>query len=291
MSIQERQNRPEAIALLAAQRFLYRRAKLARNAGLVLVIIVGIIGLIASVSANQYSSQWIPTLVLLLWLFDQQVLRKKERASRTEAAVIQERFDCEVLDLPWPSYRGIQPPTNDRVRQLEMTARADGGQRGLRDWYPPESIPSDPNRAKIRCQRLNCWWDVNLRRKWRTCVAAILWGFGVLLLLLSVLTGMTVAKFVVVLASNIRVLAWGLGELQDQADAIQRVEGIHTFLSRFNSDQRPLPADIRNVQDAILDHRHSSRLVPDWFYARHRDNQEREARGDPDEDTVSRDLS
>ena len=278
MSIQERQNRPNSIALLLAGGFLYRRAKRARNLRLSIVIVVGIVGIIASVTVYPFLSQWFSIFILTTWLLDQHFVRVLEEKNRTEAAQIQERFDCEVLGIPWPYHKGIQPPTSDRVRQLSVVERANVDQRDLHDWYSPESIPSDPILAQIFCQRMNCWWDVNLRRKWRACVTVILLLFGGLLVLLAVATNMTVAKLVAIIAAVIRVLAWGLGELQDQADAIRRVEGIHTFLSQFSLNNRPVSAEVRNVQDAILDHRCSNRPVPDWFYRWHRRNQQREAR-------------
>ena len=48
MSIQERQNRPESLALLAAQRLLYRRAKKMRAIGVVLVALIAVLGLSAA---------------------------------------------------------------------------------------------------------------------------------------------------------------------------------------------------------------------------------------------------
>ena len=182
-----------------------------------------------------------------------------------------------MLDLSWPSYKGIDRPTCDRVKRLYIAARAKGALQALEDWYPPDNIPTDPMLAKVHCQRRNCWWDVTLRRKWSTLVAVLFWGFLILLLLLSVMTGITVAKLVAILASNVRILAWGLGEQQNQAEAIVRVEGIHSFLSSFTAKKTPLPADVRSVQDAIFDHRRASSPVPNWLYWWNREEQEREA--------------
>ncbi|MCY3790689.1 MAG: S-4TM family putative pore-forming effector [Gemmatimonadetes bacterium] len=278
MSIQERQNQPKSLAKLAAQRLLYQRAKWMRNIDIVLILIVVILGLSASVVENQGFSYFVLLVSLITWFLDQQVLKRKESASKKEAATIQEDFDCFVLNLPWPAQKGIQYPTPDRVRQLTIEAKSKPKvSEGLRDWYPPDSIPNDPILSKIHCQRMNSWWDVNLRRSWSKVLKVSFWIFAVSVLCLSVLTGITVAKLIAIIASNIRVLAWGLGEIKNQDEAIERVDRIHRYLSRFSDENSPSPSDIRSIQDEIFEHRRSNPPVPDWFYWRKRDSQEQEA--------------
>ena len=278
MSIQERQNSRRSLALLAAQRCLYARAKRMRSAAVIIVIAVAVLGLVASVVNNHQFAQLLPAIVLLSWLFDQRVLTTRERAARTEAATIQEAFDCFVLDLPWPAYKGIQLPTEDRVRQVAMAATAKH-KTLLENWYPPDAIPADPILARLHCQRTNLWWDVDLRRKWIAFVQTVFWGLLVLLVLLSASTGLTVAKFVAILASNIRVIAWGLNERDSQASAIERLVGIHSFVSSFRPERPPSTADIRGIQDSVFDHRCSTPPIPDSLYWWYRRRQEKEAGG------------
>ena len=96
-------------------------------------------------------------------------------------------------------------------------------------------------------------------------------------LFLAVVTGITVAKLVAIVASNIRVLAWGLDEINNQAEASRRIGGIHRHLSNLFGQNHILPFDIRIVQDEIFEHRRSNPPVPDWFYWWKRDSQELEA--------------
>lgn len=278
MSIHERQNRPQSLALLAAQQHLYSRAKGIRNVAIAVVLGVAILGLVASAVDNRHFTHVLPSLVLLSWFFDQRVLTTRERAALAEAAQMQEAFDCFVLDLPWPSCKGIERPTDDRVKQLAV-ARAKRNVRPLENWYPPSAIPTDPILAKVHCQRTNCWWEINLRRKWVGLGRMVFWGLLAVLLLLSASTGLTVAKLVGILASNIRVVAWGLNERDDQAAAIERLVGIHSLVSGFRADRLPSAAEIRGIQDAVFDHRRVAPPIPDWFYGWHRYAQEVEASG------------
>ena len=278
MSIQKRQNQPESLAKLAAQRLLYRRAKWTRIIGMVLILLVVILGLAASVVEDQGFSYIVSLIALATWFLDQQGLKRRESAFKTEAATIQEAIDCFVLNLPWPSQKGIQYPTSDRVKQLaSKAANKRKISEGLDSWYIPSSIPEDPILSKIHCQRMSCWWDVNLRRRWINVLKVSFWAFAALVICLSVLTEITVAKFIAIIASNIRVLAWGLGEIKDQAEAIERIDRIHHYLSIFSDERSPSQYDIQSIQNEIFEHRRSNPPVPDWFYWQKRDSQELEA--------------
>lgn len=276
MSIQERQNSYRSLTLLAAQRVLYSRSKKIRNIATAIVVTVAGLGVVASFVSSQCFERFLPLFVILSWLFDQQFLKKREQTLRTEAATLQEAFDCSVLDLPWPRYKGIQPPTEDRVKQLAAVAQPQN-REFLRDWYPPDEIPANPALAKLHCQRTNCWWDVNLRRRYIGFVRTLFWGFAIVLILLSVSTGLTVSKLVAMLASNVRLIAWGLSESDTHAAAAERIAGIHYLLSRFPDDQPPSSDDSRRIQNAIFEHRSSTPPIPDWFYWWHRESQEQEA--------------
>ena len=275
MSIPFKQNSPESLTRLAAQRFLYRRAKVVRIVGLGLIIVIAILGLVASVVDYKSFGQFIPCIVLITWFVDQCVLKRMESAFKTEAATIQECFDCNVFELPWPQHKGILRPTEDRVNQLSRLAERNPKLTNeLSDWYPPTEIPDDPILAVIHCQRMNCWYDVTLRQKWIRVVKVLFWVLVVLVLSLSIITGITVAKLAAITASNIRFLAWGLGEIDDQSAAMSRIKGIHRALSDL-VDNRPIsPTDLRYLQDEIFEFRRSNPPVPDWFYWLKRNRQE-----------------
>ena len=226
MSIHERQNHPESLAKLAAQRFLYSRAKRIRSFAAVSILVVALLGILASVINSQWFNQIVPLVSLLLWFLDQEVLRRKEQALKAEAATIQEDFDCFVLDFPWPANKGIVRPTSDRIQQLEGRASKCGGLlEGLKNWYGTDLIRDDSVNSKIRCQQASCWWDVNLRRRWSLILKVTSWVFFMLIISLAMITGITVTKLVAIAASNIRVLAWVLAETREQAKATNHIEG------------------------------------------------------------------
>ena len=275
MSIQERQNLPESLEKLAAQRLLYGCAKRTRNIGILLIFLVAGLGFLASVTENQDFIHSVPIFTLLIWFFDQQFLKRRESGYKTEAATIQEDFDCFVLDLPWPSHKGLQRPTPDRVRQLaDKAATKPEAFEKLKNWYVSRQILEDSTLSIVRCQQMSCWWDVDLRRRWSAVLKCSFWTFAVLVLFLSIITGITVFKLVAVIASNIRILAWGLGEINDQSEAVARVDRIHRHISNLCGRKDVSLNDVRRIQDEIFEHRRLNPPVPEWFYWFNRDGQE-----------------
>ena len=278
MSIQEKQNTPESLTKLVAKGVLYRRAKWVRNLSFLLVALVGILVISVLAVENATFSHVVTLFALATWFLDQIVLKSWESALKKEAATIQEEFDCFVLDLSWPEHKGIDHPTDDRIKHLAaIPGNKSKVNDNLRNWYTPKAIPDDPALAKVRCQRMNCWWDVNLRRKWKTGLIVVGCFFVMLTILVAVVTGTLVAELITLVTSNLRILAWGIGEIQAQSAAIEHVDRIHRYLSTFSDEKRPSEFNVRSVQDEIFEHRHSNPPVPDWLYWRGRDVQELEA--------------
>ena len=175
MKIQDKQNQPKSLAKLAANGVLYRQAKRMRNLALVLVISAGILAIVNLGAEKRTFEHVVTFIVLFSWFIDEIMLKTLEAKFKKEAAAIQEAFDCFVFDIPWPEYKDISYPTADRINHLEGKATTHTLRK---DWYPPGAIPNDPLLAIAHCQRTNCWWDVNLRRKWKSTLLVVFSVFG-----------------------------------------------------------------------------------------------------------------
>ena len=267
MSIAERQNERGALRRLAGQRLLYQRAKVVHNIGLILLVIVVALGFVAAGRDDNSFSSFVPLAILVLWCIERLGLKRWKRRLVNEAAGIQEAFDCHVLELPWPRHKSVQPPTEDRVRQLALAAKRRGcSVDNLENWYTPDAIPDQPLLAQVHCQRMSCWWDVNLRRQWIIVLKVVVWLLVVAALVVAIVREVTVATGLAIGASSLRMVAWTWEEIEEQNRVIRRATGVHSFLATFSQESLPSPCDVRRVQDEILDHRSSSPLVPEWFY-------------------------
>ena len=267
MSITERQNCRRSLNRLIAQRYLYRRAKGVENWRLASVAIaVSILALDFAIGAPWFS-QLATVIVVLSWSAEQTLLVGWSARMKEEAATVQEDFDCFVLQIPWATHRGIERPTEDRIR--ELSARAAGITEvtaGLTDWYGRDGIPVEPIQAKVHCQRTNCRWDERLRKEWTRSVSAVLILALTSILVLAAFTGASVMELVLLVATALRAIAWLAVEFREQSAAKKRTCRLHRYLSGEGRDGHMSMCDVRLAQDAIFEHRRSCPTVPDWFY-------------------------
>ena len=278
MNIQGRQNQSESLAKLAAISVLYRRAKWTHNLGFFLVILVGVFLTLALVVEDEWFNCVVTLVALGTWFLDQTYLKNLENVFKKEAATLQEEFDCFVLDIPWPEHKGIRHPPSDRINQLERKWSESNTE--LRDWYTLGGIPNDPVLAKVHCQKMNCWWDVELRGVWKTLLKGVLWCSAIVSIVIAVLTGMTFGSAIPLTAANLRILAWGIGEIRVQSAAIDHITRIHCYLSKIHAGKAPISlCDIRLLQGEIFEHRRSNPPVPNWLYRWKRDGQQSQAAG------------
>ena len=202
------------------------------------------------------------------WLVDRLVLSNFECELRTEAATIQEDFDCFVLDLTWPSLKGIKRPLTDRVRRLAAVAvRAPSVPNELQDWYTVDES-EESFVETLQCQRMNCAWDGDLRRCWMLIFRIGIWTVVVVTVVLMALGEVTVGKVGAMAALSIRVVGWFVDEIKGQNEAIERTELLQSYLSGESCGKPRDGCDLRMVQSEIFEHRRSAPPVPDWFHRR-----------------------
>lgn len=276
MSIQERQNRPESLNKIAAQSLLYTRSKRVRNWRMILVtMVVCALILSAAVGQSEVIASVLSIFAVGTWLLDRLVLNRLECELRAEAATIQEDFDCFVLDLRWPSIKGVRRPMTERVSRLAEIARCmPGASYKVDNWYKIDGIPTDPFAAKIHCQKMNCTWDLDLRRAWILVFQIVVWSAVLLAAILLAITEITVGKVAAMAALSIRLMAWYVDETQAQIVAVEEMGRIYSYLSGESCEKPRDICDVRSVQDVILEHRRSTPPVPDWLYRRSKDRLE-----------------
>ena len=164
----------------------------------------------------------------------------------------------------------------------ELVRRADDGEarNELVDWYGREDIPVEATEARLHCQRANCRWDARLRTEW-ICFAKSVVGVSLAVgIIVAALAGISLLKFVLLLAAGLRLAAWLVTEQAAQSSARSRMEKLHRLLSQTDGPTDGFtPCDIRLVQAGIFEHRRLGPMVPDWFYRRRRSAHEALERG------------
>jgi len=283
MSINERQNNELNLKRLAAQRQLYSDAKKMMHIQFAIsgmaVILFAIIGNIVS---KEYAV-YITVLSILCVLFDELFLTKRIEDLRLNAAIIQEDFDCDALQIP------INYIKNSHGTMLEIIQENSKKYLSkyknfdlLVNWYPGMET-ADIKYGRIICQSTNCWWNQKLREKYSNFLIISTAIVFIILLLIALFNDITLNGFIMSVISPILpggVLVYKID--RDNKKAIHNLNDMKSKLDDIieklkSKDSYPddkLQNDIRCLQDMIFDNRSVSPLIPDRFYFRYRDRYE-----------------
>lgn len=287
MSINERQNNELNLKRLAAQRQLYSGAKELMHIQFVIsglaIIIFAAIGNIISKDYAVY----ITMLAIFCVLFNELFLTKRIDEIKIKAAYIQEEFDCEVLEITHNYIKSSHWSTMECIQENNKKYLAKHNNYDLlRDWYPGID-KAEQRYGKIICQSTNCWWNQNLRKKYSNFLISGTVTIFIILLIISVVKGITLSGFIMSVISPILPGADLVYKInRENKKAIQnlnhlksKIDDIIVILKckEIYTDEQ-LKNDVRVLQDMIFDNRAISPLIPDKFYFKYRDNDEETAK-------------
>ncbi len=280
-SIPQSQNEPQQLERLGAFSQLYLRAK--RLLGLHILLSVPLVLVWVVLGAvfpdlQIYAALWgiVVTLGGLLYFTPAQ------KNLQNQAAKVQQLFDCDLFQLNWQDFHNIGAPP-----EAELIYRADREYRKtnptydrLRDWYPVAVGQLSLPLARLVCQRTNCWWDADLRRRYASWVIMLLSIFAVIVLLVGLVGGLTLERFfLVVVAPLVPALVLGITQYRDHMEAANRLDRIKDTVNdiwRRALGQRETDDTLYHyaieLQDSIFKNRSSSPLIFNWFYRHLRDD-------------------
>jgi hypothetical protein len=193
---------------------------------------------------------------------------------RSLAAQIQEEFDCDVLELPWNEVKAGKRPIAEIVEEAAQRSRAaNGSMADVKDWYSPQVCEVPIHVARIVCQRQNCWWDSNQRRKYAAVVVGLVVLVSLSVLAASIPQGLTLERFLVaVLFPLSPALMLGYRQFTEQTEAASRLDTLREHTERLWADVvsglSPKLATTRSraLQDEIFENRKRSPLVFDCVF-------------------------
>jgi hypothetical protein len=227
---------------------------------------------------RSYAAFWgvMVSLCDVLWLNPWQK-RLCERA-----AMIQEQFDCDVLQLPWNAIKVGGPPEPELIRECsEKYKRGTARISPLNNWYPAVvgSLPLEI--ARIVCQRSNCWWDSKQRRAYAVWIIALVIVVLVGILAFGLVGGLAIEElFLAVLAPMLPAIVLAIRQCSDQMEAARRLDKLKDHAERLWAHTLEHPAAIelatnaRALQDEIFENRKRSPLIFDWIFRRLRGDYE-----------------
>jgi hypothetical protein len=206
-----------------------------------------------------------------------------------QGALLQEMFDTALFHMPWRATVAGDPIPEPDVRRLARQLPR-GGKKDKRitdGWYDPTHDVHHPYDVFI-AQEQNLAWDARLRRRYSHLIAAaaLLWTAIGLVVGLAVanatLLDTLLSFFVPSLAAyQIAYEIWSSQrKVADERERLAKI--VNTELN--NGRPGPVPETewhrlrnvARDVQDGVLRTRLDPARVPEWFYTRFRDDDERD---------------
>jgi len=275
-----RQNEPEILRCLAAQRQIYDEEKRCK-VGVYLLMAACSLAIMAVIGLGFWpvTDPQITLLALILTFLELAMLYFIGH-KRVEAARIQERIDFELLQLKWNDML-VDRPDNiliDRaVDRFNKKPNHKEAEADLRNWYSRDFTPDTPLiEARLRCQKSNLYWDKDIRNEWRKVLIIGLAAGVVFSLLLGVYLHWTIIDYftgpflliipLVVIVFK-EILEQGMAhkridELERKADYLLQ-ETKHTDI-----DEADIIEKSRQLQDEIYNHRKMDSTIPNCIYDR-----------------------
>src|SRR6266516_849425 len=281
-TIVQEQNTRQQLERLAAQRYLYSRAKKVLEIQIACDVLTPIIAaiLVAVFPDFDVYGAFIGISVAVLdFLLDNYQSSQKKRASD-----IQEMFDCDVLCLNCQEIKVRRRPINELILEAaEKYKRTDSTYVKLQNWYPPivEKIPL--HLARLVCQRINCWWDAQLRHRYVQLVGVVLLVISLIVILLGFIKAMDLGRFfLVIVFPLLPAYIWAIREYLGQTEDANEKEELRKYTEELWTKAlkkeltvQQIDQESRHLQDEIYNNRRSNPFILDWFYNRlRRENEE-----------------
>ncbi len=273
MSIAEKQELPENIELLAAQRNIYSRAKSIIGLQMILSVPIAICAVIAAIvkpDLKGYVALW----GILVVVFDLFVFTPWTKKLRDNAARIQELFDTKVLGLDWNEISVGKRPEPELIHEeASKHGMKEEYTSSLRRWYPVivDNVPEI--HGIIISQRSNVWWDARMRRKYTISIRVFLVSIALGLISYGLYEKKDMFDFLAyIVAPLASTYIFGYRQMMEHNDAADRLDKLKELSEKIWSealagkDAVTLKLKCRALQDQIFDHRKKNPPIFDFLF-------------------------
>jgi hypothetical protein len=279
--ISTKQNTPDRIKMLAAQRQLYSQAKRINALQIILsvpCVVVWTASALIWPELKAGAAAWGIAIALMDLFF----FVPGEKALKREAAKIQEYFDSEVLGLSWNKFKLGSYPDPELIAQASSAYFSRHDSRKLQDWYAPIVGEIPLSYARLICQRINCWWDMGLRKRYAKALISMLVALVLVVWGVSIYRLVSLEHFILIgIVPLVPAFLILIRLSQSHLEAVKKLDTLKAHIDSLwtslrnetVSDERLLTLS-QDLQAAIYDNRCSNPLVFNWVYNWLRDNTE-----------------
>jgi hypothetical protein len=273
MSIIQRQELPENIELLAAQRNLYSRAKNILGLQMMLSGPVAICAAVTTIIKPEFKG-YLALWGILVVIFDLFVFTPWVKRLRDNAARVQELFDTKVLGLDWSEmFVGKRPDHELICEEAQKFGKGDERLEGFKKWYPIIIDQVPEIFGVIICQRSNVWWDSRMRRKYALFIRITLVLIAFCLIGYGVYSKKDIFDFLAfIVAPLASTYVFGYRQMTEHSDAADRLDKLKELSEKVwsdivkDEDFERAKLKCRALQDQIFDHRKRNPPIFDFVF-------------------------
>lgn len=264
--ITTKQNNPNLIELLKAQRVAYSQCKKFQIFDVVSVIIAILFPLLTlkypnyQNAINAFGVLWTASYLLT------EVYRKNKT---TQGAIIQEQFDTELYNIKWNEVLCKDKANIDTIQDLASKY----SKNDLQNWYSTKIDNTLPNEISILlCQRINFSWEISQRQKFVTFLSIIAILYYGIYIVIGFKNNVGFFDLLVMLSPSISFLVYSVLNVISLRSHVksknETLKFIDRELEKFKQSRTSLPTSetLRQIQDVIFTERTVPEKVPDWFY-------------------------
>ncbi|MBL7689031.1 MAG: hypothetical protein JNJ49_13440 [Bdellovibrionaceae bacterium] len=267
------QNLPVHLDKLAAQRKLYAKTKAVFACQLIFsgpaAVAMAATGLVYP-TLKVYFSFWGICFVVL----DLVAFTPFTKSLRTNAAKIQELFDCEVLQLPWnTACAGTKPSPELIHEQAESYRRNSGGNFPLENWYSPIVGSLPIHIGRVICQRENCSWDGRQRSIYANWLLIIVVAVFVVSLFVGIAKQFLIEDMILLIFAPLAPFFYaGLRQYVENREAAQQLDTLKVHAEKIWQNAldgqavSKVTSSSRELQNEIFLSRKRSPPVFEWIF-------------------------
>lgn len=275
------QNSQKQLERLAAQRELYSSAKKWYIAQIVLTVVIPVISATTSIYLTELAI-FSAIFGVCVFVFDISIIDPEINKKKIKAAKIQELFDCDVLKIPKSPLKIVDDVTVEEVLiYYNAHIKIRENVEKIKDWYSPSVGQLSIKTARILCQRTNCWWDANLRRRFSVFLKYGSIVLFLVVLLLGYLANSTLINFTLIASTLTPFFQFCIKQCNENNEAINRLKELIAYSVQIwnealinSCDEQTMTTNSRRLQDAIFEHRIKNPLILNVFYKLFRDKDE-----------------
>ncbi len=297
MTISQRQNEPESIKKLQAQRQMYSDIKF----WMIFISIVGvvlpiIVSFITFAMNNDFFSKllnfekkdigYISAFIGISTAIYVEIHSNFLKKLKEDAAKIQEKFDTDVFQLPWDNINvGSKPDTGLIFKKSKKFDKKNPNYTGFSNWYTLKAASFRYPESIVFCQQQNLYWDSSLRKDIVFLSKITLVAIIVMICALGFYNDFSLRNLVtnvVLLLLPICLFFYKIiTEHNETIKEMERLRDINESLIETivtnTSTSTDFLSQCRQLQTAIYNHRKSARPIPNWLHKKRKDDQEEES--------------